>query len=224
MPDILATVTLPYTSGLPEDVAINTFAFANSSSTDPLEADLTDLIVDFYTSTYAGDALGDFISPVVDRTTNACVVTLAEIVDAGPTVDIGPVYYSDTFTLGAPESGTPLSMPLEVAVVNSFRNVTGSGSVARRRGRIYIGPLEADASLVLDGAYPVVSSELLLTLAGASEALAIASTAADYPWCVWSRVNGTLQPVEAGFINNEFDTQRRRGAEATNRENWSTLV
>jgi hypothetical protein len=34
------------------------------------------------------------------------------------------------------------------------------------------------------------------------------STAPD--WCVWSRSNHKVDPVIGGFVDNRFDTQRRR--------------
>jgi len=223
MPDILATVTMPFTTGLPEDVAINTFAFADTN--DPgLTADITDLLVDFYTFDVGGLNIGNFISEVVDRNTNACKVELAEIVDAGPTVDVGPIFYTDTFTMTPANDGSgAVSLPLEVAVVNSVRNSDGAGSVARRRGRQYIGPLDMSA-INTTGPYPLVASALIALLSNRSDALQAASVVADCPWSVWSRTAGTLFPIDSGFIDNEFDTQRRRGVDATARTSWSNLV
>jgi len=224
MPNVLATVHLPYTTGLPSDEAVNTFAFIDDT-VGGATSEITDVLVDFYTTNYPTLNLGQYISAVVDRTSNACRVDLAEIVDAGPTVDVGPVYYSDTFTLDAPGAAPDLTLPLEVAVCASFRADGGSAPIARRRGRVYLGPLEGNASIEMDTAnYPTVSPDLTSLIAEASEALQVASTLADVPWAVWSRRDGVLRPVTSGWVNNEFDTQRRRQVDATLRDNWSVLI
>jgi len=226
MVDVLATVRLPYTTGLPDDVAINTFAFHSDETTWTTTADLTDAIVAFYNATQSNtNEVSGMISEVVSRTTSACSVSLAEIIDAGPTVDIGPVEYIDTFTLGAAGQGsTTVSLPLEVSVVSSFRNVSGTGPVARRRGRIFLGPLDI-STLDTGGPYPLVQVGTTAALAEATETLAGSAWGVDnFQLSVWSRANGSLQPVEAGFVNNEFDTQRRRAADATARTSWSNLV
>lgn len=223
MPLILARVGLTYTTSLPDDLAINTFAFDNQSATDPITGDLTDLLVNFYTATQATTLkVGNYISEVVSRTSGSATVSLAEIVDPGPVVDIGPTYYVDTWTLPAAGSGgTSVSLPLECAVVNSFKNDSETTvPAARRRGRIFLGPLDI-ISFSTTGPYPAIQSGCMDTLAQASEALRDAAAAIDCPWCVWSRADGQLYPVESGFINNEFDTQRRRAADATMRTTWS---
>jgi len=221
---ILATVTMPYTTGLPEDIAVNTFAFDGDPGDAGAESDLTDLLEAFYTTVVGSFSIGSMISEVVSRTTNACRIDLAEIVDTGPTVDVGPVYFSADFTMTAPHgTGTAVSLPLEVAIVNSVRNVLGTGPVARRRGRQYIGPLDIIV-LSTTGPFPLVDPTFTSLLATQSEALATDSATNGTSWCVWSRTAGQLFLIEAGFVDNEFDTQRRRGADATLRESWSTLV
>lgn len=226
MAGVLATVTLPYTTGLPEDTAVNTFVFDNDTGSEQTTL-ITELLVDFYTTVSGSFSVGSMISEIVDRNTDACTIDLANIVSLGPvgSVEVGPVYFTDTFTLTAAHgSGTAVSLPLEVAIVNS---VSGPGSplvpVARRRGRQYIGPLDI-VVLATGGPYPYVDPTFTALLAEMSEDLAVASTAADVPWCVWSRTEPVLTVIESGFINNEFDTQRRRGADASARVNWTISV
>jgi len=222
MPLVLARVTLPYTTNLPDDVAINTFVFDDTTSPGPATSEITDLLVDFYNTAQATTlSVGQHISEVVSRSSNVCAISLAEIIDPGPTVDVGPVYYLDQFTLAAAHgTGTAVSLPLEVAVVNTIKNDSETAiPIGRRRGRQYIGPLDI---LALDtaGPYPFLTNGLQLTLAQASETLRDDASTADVAWQIWSRAAGEAYPVTSGWINNEFDTQRRRGADATVREVW----
>jgi hypothetical protein len=114
-------------------------------------------------------------------------------------------------------SGAPSAagLPAECAVCISFQAIRASGFPQnRRRGRIYIGPLAASVN---SGARP---SSALLTDLG----IAAADFMADVPaavstasWAVWSEVDQEANPVDNGWIDNAFDTQRRRGVQATAR-------
>lgn len=221
MPAILATAHLPYLTGLPEDEAVNTFVFDDQTGTGPTTDDISNLVIAFYNggATPAGGIIGESVT----RATNGCRVDLAEIEVLGPTPNVGPVYYSDQFTLTA-VSGTTSPLPLEVAIVTSFYNSTETSvSIRRRRGRIYLGPINLTC-LDATGTYPLVSDATLTKINTAAEALQVAAAAADVPWCVWSRAEGQLFPVDSGWTENDFDTQRRRGAKAEQRDNWSVLV
>lgn len=228
--DILATVILPYTTGLPDDVAINTFAFRADDET-AATTEIPPLLVSLYNDTVTGggsNRISRLLSEVIDRSTNVCDIVLAEIVDPGPTVDVGPAFSITPFTLGSLSGGgTPVSLPLEVAVCASFYDTIDTATpIRRRRGRVYLGPLDI-AVLDQTGPYPLVSSGTggATTMIGeAFERLAEDSAAAGVDWCVWSRTGGFLTGIDSGFVNNEFDTQRRRGAEATLRFSWTTLV
>lgn len=221
MAGVLATVHLPYTTGLPEDEAVNTFAFDNQSVNDPITGDLTDIIIDAYNT--GATPMGGIIGESVSRLTNACRVDLALIENLGPTPNVGPVYYSDTFTLVA-VAGTSSPLPLEVAIVTSFYNSTETTTtIRRRRGRVYLGPINL-TNLDATGTYPLVADACLTKINTAMEAMCVAAAAADCPWCVWSRAEGQLFPVDSGWTENDFDTQRRRGAKAEQRDNWSILV
>lgn len=102
-------------------------------------------------------------------------------------------------------------------MVTSFQGARTSGSVqARRRGRIYIGPLKTTTST---NGRP--NSTAITTLATASSALGIDLNAvADTTWCVWSPTSGTAVPITDGWVDNAFDTQRRRGWDPTSRTTY----
>lgn len=115
-------------------------------------------------------------------------------------------------TSSAP-AGSPL--PPEVAVCLSYNGAFVSGySQARRRGRIYLGPLNV-AALTTDGRF---SASLVSAVADAGADLILAgSTAGDWAWVVYSPSGSTSYPVEAGWCDNAPDIQRRRGVLATTR-------
>jgi len=115
------------------------------------------------------------------------------------------------FTL-AP-TGNPL--PTESALCLSFQGPLLSGvPQARRRGRVYLGPFNV-TSLDLVGR-PTVAIRNALRNAG--EVMRVASAAAGtYKWAVFSSVTGTPTTVTNGWVDDEFDTQRRRGRKPTTR-------
>jgi hypothetical protein len=85
---------------------------------------------------------------------------------------------------------------------------------ARRRGRIYIGPLttEVVTAAVTGDARP--QALLLTTLTQAGKRLA---DRLEFEWSVYSRSSGIVAPIAELWADNAFDTQRRRGAKATSR-------
>lgn len=113
-----------------------------------------------------------------------------------------------------PPTGDPL--PPEVAHCLSFQGDATSGvQQARRRGRVYIGPIDL-GRVGTDGRPNATQMATLLqwgdTLLAASDA------ASQWLWTVHSAVNGTDVPVTNGWVDDEFDTQRRRGRRATFRQ------
>lgn len=118
-----------------------------------------------------------------------------------------------TFNLTAAPSAAPL--PPEVALVISFQGDPASGSPqARRRGRIYFGPMGAAAN----GADGRPTAGAIGVLRTNINALLTASNAAtNWTWTVHSRVDGIDTPISNGWINNEWDTQRSRQIAATTR-------
>lgn len=212
----------PYRSGLPRDVAINTFHFWAADGTDlstygPL---LADEVGFFYTVPGAAEAVTHYMSRVINFTTSTIeAYTVADWETSSPTWT--PVHSQ---FLTAPDSGLgDDSLPLEVACCLSFKGVarvSGSGdisSAARRRGRVFIGPLDqravGDVTVV---ERPVPSDVFMGDLVTCASALK-AAVAGDggQGWVIWSRAAHSLVAVSDGWVDNEWDTQRRRGMDAT---------
>src|SRR6187399_826505 len=101
MAEILrAQVTLPYTTNIPRDVAMNVFHFLVPDGSGPADYEaITDALEGFYNGTHDGAtlAVGSYIGAVVSRATNACT-TIISNVDDGPQLPL----YDAAFTLVDP--------------------------------------------------------------------------------------------------------------------------
>ena len=212
-------------SGLPEDRFINDFAFYKAVDGVPSAGDYDNLFTavdEFFNHTETSTfKVAQFISAAVDRA--ATHELQAYHIAAGPLGS--PVATSPWLGPSTPLSSTP--MPTEVAGVLSFHaDLTGvleeSGATrprARRRGRVYIGPLVISAT---DGAsQPALDTSFLSTLRQAAIFMHDTAETDGWVWAVWSRADATLREVVAGWTDNAPDTQRRRGQASTARVTYT---
>lgn len=203
-------MTLPAVTGLPRDAIVNTFALTSGVT---VPATLAADIEQFWNEPISGlpsVSLSNYIAGSVSRVDEVEIVAY-DLTEAEPRTPI-PV---DGFLL---ESGTSFALPQEVSLCTSIAAAAAAGSPpARRRGRMYIGPLVTDA--LEDGATPARPAGTLVDLlAQSTERLCIAL---DGRFGVWSRADDVVRAVVRGWVDDEFDTQRRRGWESTYRELWS---
>jgi hypothetical protein len=203
MADNLVQVSLNHDSALPEDVTVNTWSIftATAKDTTAIEA-AVNAIQAFYASiqTYlSGNLSGAGTVKAYDRA------------DVAPRVP----WYEDTMGF---TPGTAAALPEEVAFCLSFQAAAASGSPqARRRGRVYLGPLGANAGGNGFAANRPVAAFMTAVAGAADTLLAASNAAADWNWNVWSEVDGLGRPVTNGWVDNAFDTQRRRGLAPTSR-------
>lgn len=168
-------------------------------------------------------ALQTFISGAVSRITNDAEVAIYQLDFADPHHLFGSPVHVEPWTLGGTGLGQPL--PNEVALVVSLRADYGtdpehSGSSRPRaddRGRIYLGPFTVDAnsSTGADTYGRVISQphiNLLTNLLYGVPALWHAAIAANFDWSVCSRKGAVLKPILYWANDQQWDTQRRRGA------------
>lgn len=91
----------------------------------------------------------------------------------------------------------------------------------RRSGRIFLGPFNVAAMAdVTDRCRP---SQFLIDQAlERIQNLALGLGNNGHWVCVWSRVDGAFYRITHAQVDNAFDTQRRRGVEATVRTTVTT--
>jgi len=93
---------------------------------------------------------------------------------------------------------------------------------SRRRGRIYVGPLNTRASKEdFPGTLLGVPSDgFTSSLVNASKALLQAQNNGPFAWGIHSKKDAKVYPVIGGWVHNRFDVVRRRAVRATGRTLW----
>jgi hypothetical protein len=117
---------------------------------------------------------------------------------------------------GSPSAGC---LPPELAICLSYQGVKMSGSSqARRRGRIYLGPLGNNAISTTSGE---VASGAVTAVVAAAQTLLTASGLGDWTWVLYSRTSGSSVLIDNGWVDNAPDIQRRRGIDPSARTTFS---
>ena len=207
---VKAMVILHGVTGLPKDRFVNTLWFTGPSKVAVADA-VQPSIEQFYNGDAPnGGALRTSLSQVISRADERQEVRYYDMADGEPRVP-----ETRFWTLGA--AGGSTKLPNEVAICMSFR---GQFNRARERGRIYLGPLTGTAAASdTEDARP--DANLLNTIASAGEQLLDQFTAlANVEWVVHSGVQGANTPVVAGWVDNAFDTIRKRGVQPDSRLEW----
>lgn len=210
--DYQAQVELQTSSGIPADNVINTFALQWGGGGTPDETDwvaVAAALSTFYTSWQS------YRSTTVPAG-GAHHVKAYRLSDPSPRVPVATVPVS----IGG---GTASSrFPSEVACCLSYTSFVESGDhPARRRGRIFLGPLAGSSSSTGADGFVRPSAGFQTDIGEAGAQLALDVLATGFTWCVWSRTDDELFPVIGGWVENEFDTQRRRGPAGTSRTPWA---
>jgi len=210
-------MTIPMLSTL-VDTSSFSLTFASSVGT-AVTSDLIEALQDFWTDIQtSGDALGNLLGHVVDRSTGGTI----EIYDITTHLDGSPhgsPIAMGTFTIPAP-IGTAAPLPEGCAAVCSFRADygtdvefgTGTRPRARDRNRFYFGPLDPATCLTLAGDFSTrLSTTLQDTLLQAIVGLdTIISGADSWALQVWSRKNAAVKEPVLAWTDDRPDYQRRR--------------
>lgn len=212
---LLVQVRLENDSALPRDAAINTFHFATSHpATVATTTELDEIVAKVkaaYDTAQTGstNALTALLGSALSGAWSMKIYDLHDPEPRVPVRDTGPLA---TFTPGS------TSLPQEVAICLSYHGAFTSGVNPRnRRGRIYIGPLSS-SGLVTSTGLPSTSANSIIDTVAAMGSWLIQATASDCTWEVYSPTTNTHTGVTGGYVDNEWDTQRRRGYRATVRQ------
>lgn len=234
MTDYQVDIVRPYTSGAPEDIAVNTLHYEFTAGGDPVGGDFDDLrdaIASFFNDTSIAEptqVVRGYLGQQLSTVTNACEVRVYEI-PATPGLLGSPVAVRN-WTLGA-VGGLGDSLPAEVAMVLSYNailtdiaeteaNPTPPPATirprARRRGRMYIGPLNSGAMETTEPG-PVRPLPLFATTLRESANDYLVSPSFNWGWRIFSREDWVARGVVAVSTDDAFDTIRGRGVEPTAR-------
>lgn len=231
MPNIPVRVqqTIFASSGLPEDNIVNTVHYQIDStlvSTTNLHAMAGEVAQAFTLADGGGHTIGYYMGTTVSRTAHPEVATYLLDADgrsgSPETVDYWPG------TLAA-RSASDNDLPREVALCLSLHgdlagiaeDVPGgpagpAGDThprARVRGRLFIGPWNLDAG----GLRPGASVRTLLQNIGTALIANNGHSTAEYLPAIYSRKNRATVPMTGGWVDDEWDIQRRRGTQRTTR-------
>ncbi len=210
----VAQVRLLRLNALPEDVIVNTFHFFTTGGvvTVGQAQEIAEKLRQFYVDTTAnGGNVRLLLSNLLQQTALAHEI---RVYDFGLPKPSGPI-----FTLGLTlTTGTSVpQLPAEVAVVLSFKGVITPGDPpARHRGRIYLGPISPGILGSNINGDVRVNAPNRLTIVEAAVRM-MDAPADTIAWSVFSKTDNQLYRVISCFVDDAFDTQRRRGGVATTR-------
>lgn len=215
MPVFLVTATFDSTTGVPEDAVQNSFHFEAATVDDVSIDGAFDDLETFYNTPPAAQPPGNFVAAWMGKQLSGTATFKAYAVAGAPP---HPVLRSRSWTLDNDQ--TQAVLPSEVAVCLSYRGVLAGGDFDRRRkGRVYIGPLIFNAVDDSPSNLARVEGTFQTVLAQAGADLAVGS-GNPAEWVVWSPTYSSSTPVVAGWVDNAFDTQRRRGEATSSRLLW----
>lgn len=244
---MLVRITHLHRDGLPKDSAVTSFVFAGDATSAPARADAVDRVSSFWAGHVgpAGHlSVGAELSNEVLRAGGGTVCDIYDLaghLDGSPhgsplsTTTWNEDNANDAESLpgecaivlslkadlnGILEEGAEEEIPTPRAAIRMGAPETHLGRIrpkARRRGRVYIGPLNNNAGALTAIGVLKVHVDTQTVLKNAATALIGSSAGAAGAWSVWSRRSAALFPVIGGFIDEAFDTQRRRGVKSTAR-------
>lgn len=225
MPILKAVATLKTGDGIAANYVQNTFHFlVDSSNSDNWEI-IRFHLQSFYNDTQTsqvGTTLASFYSDGILRGADAADLNIYPT--GAPPND--PVFQG---AIDFDPAGTvnQVELPSEVALVLSYRNEDVTAAADRwRRGRVYTGPfhLGADNDSETDSRPSVALRTVLLESAANLRDNVLDESQGSVIWVVYSKVAAAIPggqfglgsfPVTQVRVDNAWDTQRRRGTEAT---------
>lgn len=212
MPLFKFQVTIPTDSAIPKDFITNTWHFFRTAAAPITDYDnVRDILEDFYATAPSGGG-SPLTSYYAASLGGPAVVKAYNIEDPIPRA---PVYES-TFTFNP--IGTN-QLPAEVALVMSFQAPRSSGvPQSRRRNRVYLGPFGTNAGSSSGRPDSTVITQV--TRAGA-DMIDASAASATWNWVVYSGTSGAFNDVTSGWVDNAWDTQRRRGLAPSSRTTFS---
>ena len=195
----------------PEDAITNTFHFRNTDVYEDID-NVRDMLVNFYTveAPDAGFRIDEWMATTT--VTGNWTLKAYALEDPKPRVPV------QVWT-GTADPTATAGLPAEVALVLSFQADLESGEVqARRRNRVYLGPFGTNANDAIGR--PL--GDLVQTMLFAGKQLILEANASfRWSWVTYSPTADEAHTVTNGWVDNAWDTQRRRGLYYSQRGTYS---
>lgn len=198
---IRAQITLNPSSGLPRDAIVNTFHY-DVVSTYALARAAVNLAVGAFYNTIDTD-----LSALILQTGHT--LKHFNLDDTPPRIPFIHSFNFDTAT-------SANRLPGEVACVVSTAAAPVSGiQPASLRNRFFLGPLSSN-TLATTG---LIAPTIVTKFANAAQTMFNSINASgEAEAVIYSPTRDEARPMVSIFVNNEFDTQRRRGRLETERQ------
>lgn len=219
-------------TGLPEDDVLTTYHWETSegSPTAPVASALNGHVAAAWEAiTSPGTAKpSTWISPEISRTTKPTCKTYAISGGSPLAVDDWLAMTASSFDQGLPSEvalclsyAADLTGILEEAPDDADADSAPERPRARRRGRIYVGPLILTCATATEPVRPIdtMRNDLLGLAVALGNPTNATLTAVATKWVVHSDpgFGGANYEIVTAWVDNAFDTQRRRGVKATGR-------
>lgn len=200
-----AQVVVPATSLLPEDSIVNTWGFELFTD-EGVACPIVETALKTFYDAWATNRSSLYVW-------DGARIKWYDLAQPKPRPPVRDVSLGLSTTKGA------TSLPTEVALCMSFQQFKAAGEIQRRkRGRVYLGPFVTNAN---QGTTAQPDSTFHTQIRNAAQAFLTASRAslANWQWVVISEATGVVVPyqVDEGWVDNAWDTQRRRGKISTSR-------
>lgn len=204
-------VTFPFFTNIPRDVFTNTWHFESTLTTAQVAAEVGPRLDTFYTACYS-----EVLSAAPYVQWDDAVLRVYNLSDLPPRVP------EEVAMPIAATVASSTEIPTEVAVVMSFHAAPiGGVPNSRLRNRIYLGGLAEGK--ILPGsvsAFPKVGSSFMTDICDAAEVL-LGENDGNAWWVTYSPTRGLPAEVVGGWVDDSFDTQRRRGIDTSTRQLFS---
>lgn len=197
-------------SGLPQDVFINNWVFRNDgqiegglSGGDAAADKILRVLRAFYTEAEpkTGRSIVSFLSPAVVSPLELRVYNLGQ----------PPPREQIRRELPLPPRSAS-GYPAEVCATLSY---FAGRNLARRRGRIFLGPLGVGVGTMTSDGRVRIDGNFLETVLGRAEN--VLRTSENVKWCIVSQADAAAHIINNIWMDDAFDTQRRRGEKAGDR-------
>jgi hypothetical protein len=236
---VKAQCDIPHASGDPALAFVNDFYFITADvPTTGDNAAILDAIEDFYSDVPTGDTnpLAIYLGTQISRTITPAVklYDVTAHLDGSPA---GSPYQTSPFVSTLPNVlGGTGQFPSEVQMTLTYKSTYGTlsefGPVdpltgkktrprAYARGRLYIGPVNDATRQPSSVTGPTINSAARTCLTRAATDLMNDSATR---WATWSRRVATMADVVGGWVDDAYDTQRRRGEPTINRTTFGSLA